>query len=71
MKTLKSNYKRNVDIMRENLRRGMDAGQAISIIRAWHKQFESAGMLGDDERAFLNECLALVEDKTHISVTIM
>lgn len=71
MKALKDNYKRNVEIMRENLRRGMSADQAISVIRAWHNQFESHGMLGEEEKDFLNECLALVEEQTHISVTIM
>lgn len=71
MKTLKDNYNRNVEIMRENLRRGMSAGQAVSVIRSWHNQFEKHGMLGEDEKAFLNECLALVEEQTHISVNIM
>lgn len=71
MKALKNNYKRNVDIMRENLRRGMSAAQAISVIRAWHKQFQAADMLGQDEKDFLNECLALVESQTHITINIM
>lgn len=71
MKALKSNYKRNVEILRENLRRGMSAGQAISVIRGWHGQFERAGLLGEDEKAFLNECLALVGGETHVTVNIM
>lgn len=71
MRALKENYKRNVEIMRENLKRGLSAGQAVSVIRGWHSQFERANMLGEDEKAFLNECLALVEEYTHITVNIM
>lgn len=71
MRTLKENYKRNVEIMGENLRRGMSASQAINVIRGWRNQFEKAGMLGEEEKAFLNECLALVEEQTHMSLTIM
>lgn len=71
VKTLPENYTRNIEIMRENLRRGMDAGQAVSVIRSWHNQFTKAGKLGETEKEFLNQCLALVEEKTFIRVSIM
>lgn len=50
MKTLKENYKRNVEIMRENLRRGMSVGQATSVINAMRKQFVRANLYGEDEK---------------------
>lgn len=68
MKALKENYKRNVEIMRENIKRGMTAEMCIKQVESWRKQFEAHNMLGEDEKNFLNACLELVEPQTHISV---
>lgn len=68
MKTLKENYKRNVAIMRENLRRGMSVGQATSVINAMRNQFVRANLYGEDEKEFINAMLAEVEAYTHIKV---
>lgn len=68
MKTLKENYKRNVEIMRENLRRGMSVGQATSVINAMRNQFVRANLYGEDEKEFINAMLAEVEAYTHIKV---
>lgn len=68
MRTLKENYKRNVAIMRENLRRGMSAGQATSAISAMRDQFVRANLYGEDEKEFINAMLAEVEAYTHVKV---
>lgn len=68
MKTLEENYKRNVVIMRENLRRGMSVGQATSVINAMREQFVRANLYGEDEKDFINAMLAEVEAYTHIKV---
>lgn len=68
MKTLKENYKRNVAIMRENLRRGMSVGQATSTINAMREQFIKHNLYGEDEKDFINAMLAEVEAYTHIKV---
>ena len=71
MKALKENYKRNYEIMQENLKRGMTPAQVVQVVEGWRNQFERAGLLGEDEKNFLNACLELVEDKTHMTVKIM
>lgn len=71
VKALKENYAKNVAIMKENIKRGMTARQVVSQVEMWRKQFERAGMLGDDEKDFLNACLELVEDETKITLKIM
>lgn len=70
MKALKENYARNVEIMRENIKRGMTADMCIKQVENWRGQFERAGMLGEDEKDFLNACLELVEPQTHMAVVI-
>lgn len=71
MRTLKENYAKNVAIMKENIKRGMTARQVITQVDMWRKQFERAGVLGDDEKDFLNACLELVEPETKLTVKIM
>lgn len=68
--TLKENYKRNVEIMKKNLELGMPASKAIQTIREWKAAFESVNRYGEEEKAFLNECLELVEAKTFIKVVL-
>lgn len=70
MKALKSNYQANVKIMKENIKRGMTPSQVIEVVQGWKSQFERAGLYGEDERDFLNACLELIEDKTHITVVL-
>lgn len=71
MKALKENYKRNVEILQENLRRGMGVSQALQTINSWRKQFEAHNLYGEDEKAFINACLALLEPETHMTVKVM
>ena len=70
MKALKENYKRNVEIMRENIKRGMTAEMCIKQVENWRRQFEAHNMLGEDEKNFLNACLELIEPQTHITVVM-
>ena len=68
MKTLKSNYQKNIEVMRINLERGLDPSFAIQSIRNWRKQFIDHNLYGDEERAFINDLLKEVERYTHIHV---
>lgn len=70
MKALKANYQANINIMKENIKRGMTASQVIEVVKGWKSQFERAGLYGEDEREFLNACLELIEDKTHMQVVL-
>lgn len=71
VKTLNENYQRNIDILEENLKRGMTASQALGVIDNWRSQFEKANMFGKAERDFINGALEKVEKKTHIGVKFM
>lgn len=55
MKTLQQNYSRNIDILNENLRRGMNQKQAIKIINSMEKQFVDAKKYNKNEKNFINE----------------
>lgn len=68
VKTLPSNYKRNIDILRENIKRGMTAKQALQVIESWRAQFVAHELYGEAEKQFINEALAVVEPITHITV---
>lgn len=68
MRALKDNYKRNVDILRENLRRGLTPSQAVKIVKSWREQFEKHGLYGEDEKAFINQALEEIENYTHLKV---
>lgn len=68
MKTLKSNYQKNIEVMRINLERGLDTSFAIQSIRNWRQSFIDHNLYGDDERAFINDLLKEVEKYTHIHV---
>lgn len=66
--TLPDNYKRNIKILRENIKRGMTPSQAIQVIEEWRSQFVAHNLYGDNEKAFINEALAVVGEKTHLTV---
>lgn len=68
MKTLKNNYQKNIEAMRTNLERGLDASFAIESIRNWRQHFIDHNLYGDDERAFINDLLKEVEKYTHIHI---
>lgn len=67
-KTLKQNYQANLDILEENIKRGLTASQAIKVIENWRTQFVSHNLYGEDEKEFINKALELVEPMTHITV---
>ena len=71
VQTLKDNYARNVDILKENMKRGMSAQQAYQVIDSWRNQFTKNNAFGADEKKFINDALKVVEDKTHLGVKFM
>jgi hypothetical protein len=69
MQTLKANYVKNVDIMRENLKRGMTAQQANNIVDRMQLQFNRAQLLGENEKAYLRAMRAtIVEHFSRIEI---
>lgn len=66
MKALKDNYKRNVEILKENLKRGMSVSQGLKVVNSWREQFVSHNLYGEDEKNFINACLELLEPETHM-----
>lgn len=67
-KTLPENYQANLEILKENLRRGLEPCGAIKVINGWRNQFTSAGVYGEAEVSFINSALEIVEEYTHIKV---
>lgn len=70
MKALKENYKRNVEILQENLKRGMSVSQAMGVVNNWRELFIKNDLFGEDEKEFIDACLELLETKTHLSVIV-
>ena len=60
MKTLNENYKRNVEILKINLERGMTAKQANQRINGLVSQFTQANLYDTDAKDFINEMRATV-----------
>ena len=70
-KTLNANYKRNVEILKINLGRGLEASQANNTINGMEAQFERANLYGPDEKQFINEMrAAVIEHFTSVKVTV-
>jgi|GEM_PF-5721599 len=59
-KTIQSNYQRNIEVLKENLRRGMTSETATGAIDNMEKQFNKAGLLGQAEKDFINDMRAEV-----------
>jgi predicted adenine nucleotide alpha hydrolase (AANH) superfamily ATPase len=53
MYTLKDNYQKNIDILQENLKRGMTLAQVQQVVNNFKIQFMKAGLYGEDERQFI------------------
>ena len=71
VKTLNENYEKNIGILKENLKRGMSASQAITVIDGWRDQFQRHDKFGDEEKAFVNKALEEVSKQTHMTVKFM
>ena len=72
MKTLPENYKKNVSILKENLKRGMSQEQANSAINSMEVQFINADKYNENEKDFLNEMRkVMIEHFTHLSINII
>lgn len=62
MRTLPNNYKRNIEILKENIKRGMTEPQARNSIQALEAQFKRAGLYGKDERVFIDEMSSVLDE---------
>lgn len=64
MHTLNANYQKNINVMKENLKRGMTATQANQVIQMFEDQFKKANLYLDEEKHFINELRGLVIEQT-------
>lgn len=70
-RTLNENYTRNINILKENMKRGMSPSQATQVIDSWREQFVKYDKFGKEEKKFINDALKVVEEKTHLGVKFM
>lgn len=54
MKTLNNNYQRNIDILKENLKRGLTEEQANNVVNGMESQFKQAGLYDEEAREYIN-----------------
>lgn len=71
MHTLPENYQKNVDILKENIKRGMDQKQAVAVIDNMEKQFTSAGLYNETEKQFIDEMRNVAGINTIKAVDLM
>ncbi len=50
---MKENYTKNLDILRENIKRGMQYEQVKSVIDSMEEQFKTAGLYNKEEKQFI------------------
>ena len=53
MITLKENYQKNLEVLKENLERGMSLEMAQEVVSAHEKQFIKAGLYKKGERDYI------------------
>lgn len=60
MKTLNKNYQKNIDILKENIKRGMTKEQAKNIIEQMENSFINANLYKQEEKAFIQEMRSVI-----------
>lgn len=60
MKTLNNNYKKNIDILKENIKRGLTQSMAIQAIDNMENQFVNSNLYDDEAQEFINEMREVV-----------
>jgi len=68
MKTLKENYKKNIEILIENIKRGMNLKQVNQIIDSQEKQFINNGLYNKSEKDYISE-MKKIRDNNFIKAT--
>lgn len=59
-KTLNANYQRNIEILQENLKRGLSYDQATKAIDNMQDQFINANLYNQVEKNYINDMRAVV-----------
>jgi len=72
MKTLNYNYAKNLEILKENLKRGMRNEQVQGVINSQERQFINADQYNQEEKNYINEMRkATIEFFTNLSIHIV
>jgi len=53
VKTLNNNYAKNVDILKENIRRGLSQEQALNMINSQEQMFKQANLYNQPEQDYI------------------
>jgi len=70
--TLNDNYKKNIEILKENLKRGMKKDQVAQVIQAQKEQFIKAGLYNEAEKNYIIELTKeALAHFTKINITII
>jgi len=59
-KTLNENYKKNIEVMTENLRRGLSLEQAKQVVKTFESQFKNADLYNENEKSFIRQLKAVI-----------
>jgi hypothetical protein len=72
VKTLPANYVKNINILKENLKRGATLEQCKKLADAHEQQFIAHNMYNENERDYINELRATyLSHFTHIDINIV
>lgn len=69
MRTLKDNYQKNVDILKENIKRGMSKDQANIAINNMQNSFLMARLYDEDAQDFIKTMKNIVKDEFTTEIT--
>lgn len=67
MKTLKQNYAKNIDILKENLKRGMSYEMSKQVIEGQKNAFINNNLFNDDEKNYIQTMVEIVNK--HFGIT--
>ena len=62
MTTLNDNYKKNVAILKENIKRGLSYQQATTAINGMEKQFINANLYNDEAKMYIKTMNSIVTE---------
>lgn len=63
MITLNENYQKNIEILKENIKRGMTSKQALQVIENMENTFINAGLYNEEEKQYIQDMRDIVSIK--------
>ena len=70
-KAINENYQKNIDIMKENLKRGMSQEQTNQVIQSFERQLKNANLYNKEGKNFINQLRAeIISHFTKIEIVL-